>query len=72
MQLPDTGIGDETTTCQNFDIEEEVFETMSRVLIKQFHKAFFVPCYNGRLFDDISFTGDTEGARRILDGASVF
>ena len=45
---------------------------MSDALVKRSTGAFTAPCYQGRLFDDLGFTGDTEAAAKMLEGTHVF
>ncbi len=37
-------------------------------LSKHFHLAYSAPCYQGQLFDDLGFMGDTECSQQILEG----
>jgi len=52
--------------------EDGIFNHVSEHLSDRFRLAFRAPCYSGGLFDDIGFLGDTEDARRILEGTYVF
>ena len=45
---------------------------MSKSLVQRFTGAFTAPCYHGRLFDDLGFTGDTEAAAQLLEGNYEF
>jgi hypothetical protein len=45
-----------------------MFEHTSKHLSQQFHLAHSAPCYQGQLFDDLGFMGDTECAQKILKG----
>jgi hypothetical protein len=49
-----------------------VFEVMSKTLVERFTGTFSAPCYYGRLFDELGFTGDTEAAAQLLEGNYVF
>jgi hypothetical protein len=37
-------------------------------LSKRFHLAYPAPCYQGQLFNDLGFMGDTECSQQILEG----
>ncbi len=45
-----------------------MFEHTSDHLSQRFCLAHSAPCYQGRLFDDLGFMGDTECAQKILKG----
>jgi hypothetical protein len=45
-----------------------MFEHTSRHLSQRFHLAHSAPCYQGQLFDDLGFMGDTKCAQKILKG----
>ena len=45
---------------------------MSKNLSEHFRLAFTAKCYEGKLFDDIGFLGDTDCARQILEGTYTY
>jgi hypothetical protein len=45
-----------------------MFEHTSKHLSQQFRLAHSAPCYQGQLFDDLGFMGDTKCAQKILKG----
>ncbi len=45
-----------------------MFEHTSGHLSQWFHLAHSAPCYQGQLFDDLGFMGDTKCAQKILEG----
>ncbi len=57
---------------KTYDTEDEVVGHTSDHLYKRFHLAYSAPCYWGKLFDDLGFTGDTECAQQILEGTYDF
>ena len=63
VQMSDTGTGDDVTPGNFFDTEKDVFDVMSKTLVQRFTGAFTAPCYHGRLFDELGFTGDNSSLR---------
>jgi len=57
---------------ETYDTEDEVVGHTSNHLSKCFHLAYSAPCYCGKLFDDLGFTGDMECAQQILEGTYDF
>ncbi len=57
---------------ETYDTEDEVVGQTSDHLSKRFRLAYSAPCYHGKLFDDLGFTGDTECAQQILEGTYDF
>ena len=55
-------------TEEVINTEESIFKHVSEHLSDQFRLTFTAKCYNGKLFDDIGFIGDTDAARSILEG----
>ena len=55
-------------TEEVINTEEGIFKHVSEHLSDQFRLTFTAKCYNGKLFDDIGFIGDTDAARSILEG----
>jgi hypothetical protein len=49
-------------------MENEMFEHTSKHLSQRFCLAHSAPCYQGQLFDDLGFMGDTECTQKILKG----
>jgi hypothetical protein len=45
-----------------------MFEHTSKHLSQQFRLPHSAPCYQGQLFDDLGFMGDTKCAQKILEG----
>jgi hypothetical protein len=56
------------TTINTYSTEHEMFEHTSDYLSQRFRLAHSAPCYQGQLFDDLGFMGDTECAKMILEG----
>ena len=42
------------------------------MLADRFSRAFSLPFYSGRLFDDLGFMGDSECAQQVLEGTYAF
>jgi hypothetical protein len=57
---------------ETYDTEDKVVGRTSDHLSKRFRLAYSAPCYCGKLFDDLGFTGDTECAQQILEGTYDF
>ncbi len=57
---------------ETYDTEDEVVRHTSNHLSKCFCLVYSAPCYHGKLFDDLGFTGDTECAQQILEGTCDF
>jgi hypothetical protein len=55
-------------TVNTYSTENEMFECTSKHLSQQSHLAHSAPCYQGQLFDDLGFMGDTKCAQKILEG----
>jgi hypothetical protein len=55
-------------TINTYSTEHEMFEHTSDHLSQWFRLAQSAPCYQGQLFDDLGFTGDTVCAQKILEG----
>jgi hypothetical protein len=53
---------------ETYDTEDKVVGQTSNHLSKRFRLAYSAPCYRGKLFDDLGFTGDTECSQQILEG----
>jgi hypothetical protein len=51
-----------------YDTETEVVGHTLDHLSEHFCLAYFAPCYQGQLFDDLGFMGDTECSQQILEG----
>jgi hypothetical protein len=49
-------------------MEHEVFEHTSKHLSQWFRLVHLAPCYQGKLFDNLSFMGDTKNPQWILEG----
>jgi len=56
------------TPVNTYSMEHEMFEHTSDHLSQWFRLAHSAPCYRGKLFDDLGFTGDTECVKMILEG----
>jgi hypothetical protein len=57
---------------ETYDTEDEVVGHAFDHLSKRFRLAYSAPCYCGKLFGDLGFTGDTECAQQILEGTYDF
>jgi hypothetical protein len=57
---------------ETYNTEDKVVGQTSNHLSKRFCLAYSAPCYRGKLFDDLGFTGDTECAQQILEGIYDF
>jgi hypothetical protein len=55
-------------TINTYLTENEMFEHTSKHLSQRFRLAHSAPCYQGQLFDDLGYMGDTKCARKILKG----
>jgi hypothetical protein len=55
-------------TINTYSMEHEMFEHTSDHLSQWFRLAHSAPCYQGQLFDDLGFMGDTKCAQKILEG----
>jgi hypothetical protein len=53
-------------TVNTYSTEHEMFEHTSDHLSQRFRLADSAPCYQGQLFDDLGFMGDTKCAQKIL------
>ncbi len=53
---------------ETYDTEDKVVGKTSDHLSMCFRLAYSAPCYRGKLFDDLGFTGDTECTQQILEG----
>jgi hypothetical protein len=51
-----------------YDTKQEVVDHTSDHLSEHFHLAYSALCYQGQLFDDLGFMGDTECSKQILKG----
>jgi hypothetical protein len=60
------------SVTETYDTEDEVVGHTSDHLSKRFCLAYSAPCYCGKLFDDLGFTGYTEGTQQILEGTYDF
>jgi len=56
------------TTVNTYSMEHEMFEHTSDHLSQRFRLAHSAPCYQGQLFDDLGFMGDSKCAKMILEG----
>ncbi len=60
------------TNVNTYSMEHEMFEHTSDHLFQRFRFTHSAPCYQGQLFDDLGFMGDTECTRMILEGVSIY
>jgi hypothetical protein len=51
-----------------YDTKQEVVDHTLDHLFECFCLVYSAPCYQGQLFDDLGFMGDTECSRKILEG----
>jgi hypothetical protein len=49
-----------------------MFEHTSDHLSQWFRLAHSAPCYQGKLFEDLSFMGDTKCTQKILEGTNDY
>ncbi len=61
------------SVIETYNTEDNIVGQTSDHLSKHFClPAYSAPCYHGKLFDDLGFTGDTECAQQILEGTYDF
>jgi hypothetical protein len=57
------------TVVNQYDTKQEVMDHTLNHLSECFCLAYSAPCYQEQLFDNLSFMGDTECSKQILEGA---
>jgi hypothetical protein len=55
-------------SVNTYSMEHEMFEHTSNHLSQRFRLAHSAPCYQGKLFEDLGFMGDTKCTQKILKG----
>jgi hypothetical protein len=55
-------------TVNTYSTEHKMFEHTSDHLSQRVRLAHSAPCYQGQLFNDLGFMGDTKRAQKILKG----
>ena len=71
VKLPVTDEEDRRTS-RECTTQQTIFDAASLVLTDRFSGVFSLPCYRGRLFNNLRFMGASECAQQVLYGTYVF